>query len=106
MNALAGTFVVLGFLFFIGTTLGLLRFPDFYSRMHASGKGDTIGAIFMLLGLALHNLSPFSWSGVFVSLKIVLILIFLFLANPTATHAIIDAGYETGVKPWTREDTP
>lgn len=103
MNFLVWAFIATGFFFFVGTTVGLFRFPDFYSRMHAAGKGDTVGAIFMLLGIALFNLGPFSWQAVLISLKILLILVFLFLANPTATHAIIDAGFETGAKPWTRE---
>lgn len=94
----------IGFFFFCVTTVGILRFPDFYSRMHAAGKGDTISSIFMLLGLALINMQHLSVSTLLVSMKIVFILVFIFLASPTATHAIIDAGFESGVMPWTRKD--
>jgi len=91
-----------GLFFFFATTIGILRLPDFYSRMHAAGKGDTLSSVLVLAGLALYNLHHFSLAGLLVSLKILLIMAFIFLASPTATHAIIDAGYEAGVRPWTR----
>ncbi len=95
--------VTAGLFFFFATTMGILRFPDFYARMHAAGKGDTLSSFLVLLGLALYNLTePMSVDTVLVSLKIMAILVFIFLASPTATHAIIDAGYASGVKPWSR----
>ena len=42
MEILAYILISTGLIFFLGTTIGLLRFPDFYSRMHAAGKGDTL----------------------------------------------------------------
>lgn len=96
--------IVTGFFFFFATTIGILRFPDFYTRMHAAGKGDILSALLMLTGLALYNLHHFSVGALLVSLKILLISVFIFLASPTATHAIIDAGFESGVKPWTKEE--
>jgi len=94
----------IGFLFFIGVTVGLLRFPDFYTRMHAAGKGDTLSTILMLGGLALYNLHHVSVDTVLTSIKIILICVFVFIASPTATHAMMDAGYEAGVKPWSKEE--
>ena len=94
-----------GFFFFFATTVGIIRFPGFYARMHAAGKGDTISPVLMLLGLAIYNLHHFSWASVLVSIKIMLISVFIFLASPTATHAIMDAGYEAKVKHWTRRNT-
>ena len=82
-----------------------LRFPDFYSRMHAAGKGDTLSSLLMLLGLALYEFHELNLDTVLVGLKILLILVFIFMASPTATHAITDAGYESGVKPWQKEKT-
>jgi monovalent cation/proton antiporter MnhG/PhaG subunit len=49
-------FILGGVFFFATATIGLLRFPDFYCRMHATGKGDTLGALLALIGLALYNL--------------------------------------------------
>ncbi len=92
-----------GFLLFIATTAGLIRFPDFYTRMHAAGKGDTVAAVAMIAGLALLELDDLSWTSIQVVLKTLFILVFIFMANPTATHALMDAGYETGTMPLTRE---
>ncbi len=88
-------FMLAGFFFFFTATVGLLRLPDFYSRMHATGKGDTLAALFSLIGLAVYE--GFS----ITSVKIVLIAVFLFLAQPTATHAISRAGFRCNVKPFT-----
>ena len=96
--------MVLGFFFFFATTVGILRFPGFYSRMHAAGKGDTISPILVLLGLALYNLQHFSGAALLVSIKIMLISVFIALASPTATHAIMDAGHESGLIPWLKGD--
>jgi multicomponent Na+:H+ antiporter subunit G len=104
MKILAIIFIISGVFFFFTATLGLLRFPDFYSRMQATGKGDTLGAFLALTGLALYNLADgFSPAAVLVSIKIMLIAAFMFIANPTATHAITRAGLDCGVEPWTKE---
>ena len=94
---------VTGLLFFFATTVGILRFPDFYSRMHAAGKGDTLSSLLMLLALALYNFHEFDLANLLVAIKILLIVLFIFMASPTATHAIVDAGFESGIKPWTKE---
>lgn len=89
--------MIIGLFLFISGTLGLIRLPDFYSRMHATGKCDTLGALLVLTGLAIYN--GFN----LVSLKILFIVVFIFVANPTATHAIGRAALVNGVQPWTRE---
>jgi len=105
MMILAIIFIVLGTFFFFTATIGLLRFPDFYSRMQATGKGDTLGAFLMLTGLALYNLHDgFTLAAILVSIKIMFIAVFIFIANPTATHAITRAGFDAGVEPWTKGD--
>jgi multicomponent Na+:H+ antiporter subunit G len=104
MNSLVVLLIVAGIFFFFATTIGLLRFPDFYSRMHAAGKGDTLSSLLMLLGLALYEFHELNLATVLVALKILLITVFIFMASPTATHAIIDAGFESGVKPWQKEN--
>ena len=91
-----------GLFFFFGTSVGLLRFPDFYSRMHAAGKGDTLSSILLLFGLALYNLHHLTPDTVLVSIKIMFISFAIFITSPTATHAIMDAGYGTNVKYWSR----
>ena len=103
MNILVILLLVTGVFFFFATTVGILRFPDFYSRMHAAGKGDTLSSLLMLAGLALYEFHEFNLATVLVGLKILLIIVFIFMASPTATHAITDAGYESGVLPWQKE---
>ena len=103
MNIVVVLLVVSGLFFFFGTTVGLLRFPDFYSRMHAAGKGDTLSSLLMLMGLALYEFHEVNLATILVGAKILLITVFIFMASPTATHAITDAGFESGVKPWQKK---
>lgn len=98
--------LILGVFFFFGTTVGLIRFPDFYSRMHAAGKGDTLSSFLLLLGLGLYNLHDLSIPSLLVLAKILFISVFIFIASPTATHAIMDAGYEANVKHWCKRKPP
>jgi multicomponent Na+:H+ antiporter subunit G len=88
-------FMLAGIFFFVTSTLGLLRLPDFYTRLHATGKGDTLAVLYSLIGLAIyHGLS-------LTSVKILFIAVFMFLAQPTATHAISRAAFRCEVEPWT-----
>ena len=96
-EVLSVLFITAGFFFFMTATLGLLRLPDFYARLHATGKGDTLAVLLSLTGVAVYQ--GFSLS----SLKIILIDVFMFLAQPTATHIISRAAYRCEVKPWTCE---
>lgn len=102
LNILVAVLLTGGLIFFAGGAIGILRFPDFYSRLHPAGKLDTMGSLFMLLALALFNLDHFSWAALLTSLKIMLILVFVFLASPTAIHGIVDAGVRAGLTPWTK----
>lgn len=104
MTIIAAVFIITGVFIFFTATIGLLRFPDFYCRMQATGKGDTLGAMLILGGLALYNLNDgFGLPAILVSIKLMLIAVFILIANPTATHAITKAGIEAGAVPWTKE---
>ena len=98
--------LILAGLFFLATgVIGFLRFPDFYSRMHATGKGDTLGALLILSGLALYNLHHgFAWLEVVQSIKLIIIAVFWFIVGPTATHALLRSTYESGIMPWTKDN--
>lgn len=105
MIILSVILIITGMFFFFTATAGLLRFPDFYSRLQATGKGDTLGSLLILSGLALYNLSSgISVAAVLVSIKLILIAVFIFIANPTATHALTKAGQDAGVEPWKKEE--
>jgi multicomponent Na+:H+ antiporter subunit G len=90
-----------GLLFFTGGSIGILRFPDFYSRLHPAGKLDTAGQFLTMSAIAIHVISQdLSVHTVLTALKILLIVIFVYLTSPTATHAIVDAGMRAGLYPW------
>ncbi|MGB3808716.1 MAG: monovalent cation/H(+) antiporter subunit G [Parvibaculum sp.] len=81
-----------GLILLIGS-LGMIRLPDFWSRIHAAGMIDTMGAGLMLAGMMLQ-------SGLtLATLKLALIGLFIFIAGPTATHAIANAAWIAGIKP-------
>ena len=92
---IAMVLIVAGVFFLTVSSLGLLRLPDFYARTHAVGKSETLGSILVLSGLAVYN----GWE--LSTVKIVFILLFVLIANPTATHAIARAALRTGLQPWT-----
>ena len=100
MNLVVAILLGAGLVFFAGGAVGILRFPDFYSRLHPAGKMDTLGSFLMLGALALYHLYPFNLDDVLVAIKIALIVVFYFLASPTATHAIVDAGIRAGQAAW------
>ena len=102
MNYLVGSILICGLLFFTGGTIGILRFPDFYSRLHPAGKLDTMGLLLSLLAMALYVMTEFSLETLLTGLKILLIVVIIFITSPTATHAIVDAGVRAGLKPWTK----
>lgn len=96
--ALTGVFLAAGCFFIVVSAIGIVRFPDFYSRMHPAGKSDTLGQAMVLLGLMVYE------GFTLVSVKLLLILIFIFIVNPTATHALAKAAYIAGVMPWRKGD--
>ena len=102
MDIIVCLFLFAGLFFFTAGAIGILRFPDFYSRLHPAGKLDTMGALLAIIALALFNLHHFSLGTLLTSAKIILIVVFIFLASPTATHAIVDAGVRAGLAPWTK----
>lgn len=74
--------------------IGLIRFPDFYSRLHAAGITDTLCASLILLGLGLQ-------SGLsFESLKLFLIYAFLFFTSPTSSYSLGNGAWQSGIMPF------
>ncbi|MEM9174520.1 MAG: monovalent cation/H(+) antiporter subunit G [Myxococcota bacterium] len=76
--------------------LGLLRMPDFYTRTHAASLTDTLGATLILLGLGLHE--TFLHGFDLITVKLVIIFLFLYLTGPTAGHALVKAAYAKGLE--------
>lgn len=104
MNIVVVLLLMCGLLFFTGGSIGIIRLPDFYSRLHPAGKLDTTGLMMTMFALALYTVQDFSMESLFTGLKIILIVVFVFITSPTATHAIVDAGVRAGLGPWTKKE--
>jgi multicomponent Na+:H+ antiporter subunit G len=91
--------LILGGLFFVVVgTIGLIRMPDVYTRLHAAGMTDSIGAGAILMGLAVQaGLS-------LISVRLLLISAFLLLTSPIGTHALARAARAGRIKPYTAPD--
>jgi len=108
ITVLASGCILTGLVFFFGAALGLSRFPDFYTRMHAAGKGDTLSSFLVILGLAIYELHDVTfsmaglktdWFTILLVIKLLAICGFIAITSPTGTHALMDAGWEEGIKP-------
>ena len=104
INTISIFLICTGIVFFNGGAVGILRFPDFYTRMHAAGKGDTCSMFLILLGLGLYQLHEPTLANFLVFGKIMFITLFIMVTSPTSTHALIKAGFEEGIKMWTRKN--
>jgi len=99
MSILSIIFIVAGLFFLIVAAVGVIRFPDVYSRSHAVSLTDSLGAFLMLVGIALHE-------GLSINmLKILVVLILLYILNPVIAHATIRAALRSGLKPWQKENS-
>jgi multicomponent Na+:H+ antiporter subunit G len=93
VDALSWLCLVAGGLFSIVGALGLVRLPEFFTRMHGASVTDTLGAGLILLGLVLQA------GFTLVAVKLLFLGIFIFFASPAATHALIKAALARGEKP-------
>ncbi len=83
-----------GSLFFIAGTVGLLRFPDSFTRMHAVTKGDNLGLGLIVVGLSLQAAS---WQ---TALKLAFVWVLVLVASATACHLVARAALRRGIQPW------
>lgn len=96
----ASTVLVVAGVALIGVaTLGLIRLPDVFTRAHAVGKAESLGLATVFVGLALR---PEADLG--VVLRLIALLGFAFIGNPTAVHAVTRAARRAGVRPWQRPE--
>lgn len=101
VQVLADIIISLGAFFLLVGSIGLIRLPDFYSRAHAQGKADTLGVMLIITGLLITELGL----GLFInSAKLLIIIAFVGLTNPTATNALVGAAFHFPLKPWFRKD--
>jgi multicomponent Na+:H+ antiporter subunit G len=89
--------IALGVGFTVIGHLGLLRLPDFYTRAHAASKPDTMGVVLVMAGLAvLEGIATIT------GVKLMLIAVFVGIANPVAVHVLSRSAVARGLKPWAR----
>jgi len=92
-DVIAGLLLVTGAAFSLLATVGVLRFPDVYTRMHAASKAGALGAGLLLLGLAVHA-AEFS-----VVMRALAAIAFLLLTSPLSAHLLARAAYLAGHRP-------
>jgi multicomponent Na+:H+ antiporter subunit G len=85
---------LIGAFFFVAGTVGLLRFPDVYTRLHALTKADNLGLSCVVVGLALQT-----WSWLVV-VKLLLIWVLVLTASAVACHEVARTAVQLGVRPW------
>jgi multicomponent Na+:H+ antiporter subunit G len=93
---LSAALLIIGGIFFLAGTLGLLRFPDVYTRLHALTKADNVGLGLVVAGLVVQ---AESWSAVG---KLLLIWLLVLLAGASVAHLISRGALQRGIHPWTR----
>ena len=82
-----------GSFFVLAGGIGMMRLPDVYTRSHAAGMTDTLGAGLILIGLMLQG------GFTLITVKLVLILVFIIFTSPTSTHALIHTAHASGIGP-------
>ena len=94
INFLSSVLLMGGAVFFLAGTLGLLRFPDVYSRLHALTKADNVGLGLIIIGLLLHT--P-SWA---IAAKLILIWVLVLFAGASVAHLVARGALQRGIKLW------
>lgn len=92
LDALGWICIVLGSVFCMIGGIGMLRMPDLFTRAHAAGITDTLGAALILLGL----MTQVEFGQ--VTVKLIMVLVFLWVTSPTATHALMKAAFAAGIR--------
>ncbi len=87
-------FYILGAFFFLAGSIGLVRLPDVYTRLHALTKADNLGLGFVCVGLAMRS------DSALVTLKLLLIWALVLAASSTACYLVANAARSAGVTPW------
>lgn len=93
-NILAGIFVIAGTGFVLIAAIGLLRFPDFYTRIHAAAKAGTVGSALTLVALAIVS------NEMAEVLRAIAAIFFFFLTAPLSAHLLGKAAHSAGYQLW------
>lgn len=93
MDIGSAIFLLIGSFLYVSGGVGILRFPDFYTRMHAVGVTETLATAMILIGLMLQNPDGL------VVLKLIIILLMTLFISPTASHALAKAAVQNNLMP-------
>ena len=96
IDVISWLFVLFGSFFAVIGGIGIIRMPEFFSRMHAAGITDTMGAGLIILGLIIYTLHD---GPNLISIKLLLILFFSLVVSPSSCHALARSAIVHGVKP-------
>ena len=99
VDGLSWLLLLAGAAFVMIGAFGMLRLPDFYSRLHPAGLTDTMGAGLILLGLLLQA------EAAIVAIKLLIIVVLLLFTSPTTSHATARAAMAAGLRPWRAPET-
>ncbi len=94
LEILTALLMAAGVFFTVMSSIGLVRLPDLYTRVHAAGKAGTLGIVGVLLGVGVFYITSLP-----IVFKMVTLVGFFFLTAPVAAHMLDRAAYLTGVKP-------
>jgi len=93
VEILSWLFILSGSAFTLIGAIGTLRFPNFWSRLHAASVSESAGMILLILGMCLQ-------AGIsLLTVKLLIIGVFIFITGPTSTHAVANAAYTSGARP-------
>lgn len=101
VDAITALLLLVGCFIAITAAVGMLRMPDFYSRIHPAGKADTLAQLCICAGLVVQAAFG-EHADLHVGVKLLLISAFLLLTTPASTHAIAQAAHKDGLVPWRR----
>ena len=97
MLTVGAILICIGLFFLTVAAIGVIRLPDVYSRSHALSITDTLGAFFVLTGVAFYQ------GLTLANMKIFLILLAIWHLNPVISHVVLRAALRNGVRPWVKE---
>lgn len=95
-EVISSLFILSGIVFFMAGTLGLLRLPDVYSRLHALTKADNLGLGLICIGTAIYH------ADISIAIKLIIIWFLVLLSGACVSTLIAQKASRQGVKPWTR----
>jgi len=93
IDIISWVFLLIGSALGLSGAIGIFRFKEFYTRLHAASVTDTLCVFFIVTALILQ-------SGMnLVSVKLIIVIALLWITGPVASHALVRAAYQTGLKP-------